>query len=308
MALIAILALYAWMTVVLLRQNGRLLARVDSLEARSWAQAEAPFRVFNEGDRVPSVLLSDLDGNSVDLSALHGRKTVLVFFDPENFQCQSMVPDFKTREQVRPAGAPDLIVISRASAERALGVERYPSAILLDGKGHFASSLATTYVGVFQLIGLVPFVPTTEETVEPMLQLANVRSDDLVYDLGCGDGRIVIAAAVKYGACGVGVDINPERIEEGRAKAKAAGVDHLVRFERSDLFDVDIREATVVTMYLLPSMNMRLRPKLLADLKPGTRVVSHGFDMEDWKPDREIEANGDTLYLWTTAGGARTPA
>jgi peroxiredoxin len=318
-ALAIVLGLYVWVTVVLLRQNGRLIERVDSLEARVDGHLDAALPVFNEGDPVPSLQLPDLDGNVVDLSQPNGRKILLVFFNPDSGQCQSMVPDIKTVERVRPAGSPDLIVISRGSVEtnRAyafsstilldsqnasrtiFGVEQYPSAILLDGNGRIASGMATSYVGVFQLIGLVPFVPTTDETVEAMLQLATVTRDDVVYDLGCCDGRIVITAAQKYGARGVGVDINPDRLEEGRAKARQAGVEHLVRFEGANFFDANISDATVVTMYLLPIMNMRLRPKLMAELKPGTRVVSNGFDMEDWKADREIQANGDTVYLWT---------
>ena len=112
-------------------------------------------------------------------------------------------------------------------------------------------------------------------------------------------GRIVIAAARLFRAHGVGVDINPERIQEARQNAKSADVEKLVRFEENDLFDADIRPATVVTLYLLPSVNLRLRPKLLKDLKPGTRIVSHSFDMDDWKPDKEIEVDGRHIYLWT---------
>ncbi|MCS7023605.1 MAG: class I SAM-dependent methyltransferase [Bryobacteraceae bacterium] len=153
----------------------------------------------------------------------------------------------------------------------------------------------------------VPYVPTTEEAVQAMLELAGVQKNDVVYDLGCGDGRIVIAAAKKYGARGVGIDINPERIKEARENAKKAGVEHLVRFEENDLFEADIREATVVTLFLLSSINLKLKPKLLAELKPGTRVVSNTFDMGDWKPDREAHVGGNDnedgylsrkLFLW----------
>src|ERR1700687_4101114 len=121
----------------------------------------------------------------------------------------------------------------------------------------------------------VPYVPTTEEAVKAMLKLADVKKTDIVYDLGCGDGRIVIAAAKEYGAHGVGIDINPERIQEAEANAKKAGVEKLVRFEETDLFKADIHEATVVTLFLLGSVNLKLRPKLLRDLKPGTRIVSN---------------------------------
>src|ERR1700694_2774035 len=133
----------------------------------------------------------------------------------------------------------------------------------------------------------VPYVPTTEEAVKAMLKLADVKKTDIVYDLGCGDGRIVIAAAKEYGAHGVGIDINPERIQEAEENAKAAGVEKLVRFEENDLFEADIREATVVTLFLLPQINLKLRPKLLQDLKPGTRIVSNTFDMDDWKAEKE---------------------
>ncbi len=145
----------------------------------------------------------------------------------------------------------------------------------------------------------VPFVPTTERAVEAMLDLAKVTKNDLVYDLGCGDGRIVITAAKKYGARGVGIDINPERIAEARANAKREGVEHLVKFIEQDLFEADIRESSVVTLFLLSSVNLKLRPKLLAELKPGTRVVSNTFDMGDWKPDKEfsLDDNGEDSYL-----------
>ena len=153
----------------------------------------------------------------------------------------------------------------------------------------------------------VPYVPTTEEAVAAMLKLADVKSTDVVYDLGCGDGRIVIAAAKNFGARAVGIDIDPQRIAEANANARRAGVEKMVRFEENDLFQADFKEATVVTLFLLSSINLKLRPKLLADLKPGTRVVSNTFDMGDWKPEKEITVpNSDDdsflshrLYLWT---------
>ena len=154
----------------------------------------------------------------------------------------------------------------------------------------------------------VPYVPTTEAAVQEMLKLAEVKKSDIVYDLGCGDGRIVIAAAKNFGARGVGIDINPVRISEAKENAKAAGVENLVRFEENDLFLADIREASVVTLFLLPQINLKLRPKLLQDLKPGTRVVSNTFDMDDWKPEKQATVGDDTdadfeplsrkLYLW----------
>ena len=126
-----------------------------------------------------------------------------------------------------------------------------------------------------------------------MLRLAGVTNRDTVYDLGCGDGRIVIAAA-RLGAHGVGIDINPERIREARVNARKAGVEALAKFEVGDIFDADIASATVVALYLLPDLNLRLRPKLLQDLKPGTRVVSHAFDMGDWTPREEVDRRGQS--------------
>jgi len=145
----------------------------------------------------------------------------------------------------------------------------------------------------------VPYVPTENTVVDAMLKLAGVQNTDVVYDLGCGDGRIVVRAAKNYGARGVGVDIDPVRIQQARENAKRNNVENLVRFEENDLFDADIRPATVVTLYLLPNVNLRLRPKLLRDLKPGTRIVSHSFDMGDWKPEKEEQVDGATIYLWT---------
>ena len=152
----------------------------------------------------------------------------------------------------------------------------------------------------------VPYVPTTDEAVQAMLKLAEVKKTDIVYDLGCGDGRIVISAAKIYGARGVGIDIDPQRIREAKENAQKAGVENLVRFEEKDLFDADIHEATVVTLFLLPTVNLRLRPKLLQDLKAGTRVVSNTFDMGDWKPEKEDSLGSDDadaylslkFYLW----------
>jgi len=154
--------------------------------------------------------------------------------------------------------------------------------------------------------GDVPYVPTRPELVEQMLKLAQIKNTDTVYDLGCGDGRIVIMAAQKFGAHGVGVDIDPERIKEANENAKKAGVSERVKFVQANLFDADIHSATVVTLYLLPDVNLRLRPKLLKDLKPGTRIVSHSFSLGDWKPEKETDADGSRLYLWTVpAGGVK---
>ncbi|HEX6732121.1 MAG TPA: class I SAM-dependent methyltransferase [Pyrinomonadaceae bacterium] len=144
----------------------------------------------------------------------------------------------------------------------------------------------------------VPYVPTPQTVVDEMLKLAAVTNRDVVYDLGSGDGRIVITAAKKYGARGVGVDIDPERVKEANANAVQAGVTDRVKFVEQDLFKTDLKEASVVTLYLLPAVNLKLRPKLWSELKPGTRVVSHRFDMGDWKPEKTVEIDGSTIYYW----------
>lgn len=148
----------------------------------------------------------------------------------------------------------------------------------------------------------VPYVPTRPEVVNAMLKLAKVNKNDIVYDLGCGDGRIVITAAKNYGASGVGIDIDPERIKEANANAKEANVTGKVRFVQNDLFKSDFSRASVVTLYLLPAVNLKLRPQLLKQLKPGTRIVSHAFDMGDWKPEKTVQVGGTTIYYWTVPG------
>jgi SAM-dependent methyltransferase len=147
--------------------------------------------------------------------------------------------------------------------------------------------------------GDVPFVETPKRTVDQMLELADVSDEDVVYDLGSGDGRIVIAAARKYGARGVGIEIKPPLVERARKNAAKAGVSDRVAFRQGDLFEADISEATVVTLYLLPSVNEKLRPKLFRELTPGTRVVSHDFDMNEWTPDTTWASGGETVFLWT---------
>lgn len=144
----------------------------------------------------------------------------------------------------------------------------------------------------------VIFVPTRDAVIEAMLDTAGVGPNDIVYDLGCGDGRIVVAAA-KRGARAVGIDIDPQRITEAKQRAADEGVTDKVTFLEQDLFQSDIREATVVTLYLLPSLNVKLRPMLMEQLRPGTRIVSHDFDMGDWKPEKTVEADGKTVYFWT---------
>lgn len=145
----------------------------------------------------------------------------------------------------------------------------------------------------------VPYVPTRQVVVDAMLDLAKVSENDVVYDLGCGDGRIVITAAKKHGATGTGVDIDPERIAEAKQNAQEAGVADKVNFVQGNLFEMDFSKASVVTLYLLPSVNLKLRPQLLEQLKPGTRIVSHAFDMDDWEPEQKINVDGATIYLWT---------
>jgi SAM-dependent methyltransferase len=154
----------------------------------------------------------------------------------------------------------------------------------------------------------VIYVPTPQNVVDEMLKLANVHKGDVVYDLGCGDGRTVVTAAKNYGVRAVGIDINPERIKESQDNAKKAGVTNLVTFRNEDLFEADIKEATVVTLYLLNSLNLKLRPKLWKELKPGTRIVSHSFDMGDWKPDKEVEVDGRRIYFWTVPPDAASRA
>jgi SAM-dependent methyltransferase len=144
-----------------------------------------------------------------------------------------------------------------------------------------------------------PYVASSDKVVSAMLKLADVSKSDFVYDLGCGDGRIVISAAKEYGAHGTGIDLNPRRIEDARGNARKAGVESLVKFEVNDLFAADIHNATVVALYLLPDVNLRLRPKLLKDLNPGSRVVSNSFGMGDWKPEKEQIVDGSHIYLWT---------
>jgi SAM-dependent methyltransferase len=153
----------------------------------------------------------------------------------------------------------------------------------------------------------VPYMPTHEKVVAEMLKMAKVGKDDIVYDLGSGDGRIVITAAKEFGARGVGVDIDPDLIREARENAVKAGVADKVKFFQQDLFDTDIREATVVTLYLLPEVNRRLRPRLLRDLKPGTRVVSHNHDMGDWKPLKTLRVRVPHEYVISKTLNMRVP-
>jgi SAM-dependent methyltransferase len=152
----------------------------------------------------------------------------------------------------------------------------------------------------------VPYVPTPRRVVEAMLDLAELRPNDYLIDLGSGDGRIAVMAAQR-GARALGVDLDPARVSEAHAAAALAQVATLARFRRQDLFETPLREATVVTMYLLPEVNMRLRPRLLTELRPGTRIVSHNFDLGDWRPDAQREFDASRIFLWivpAAAGGS----
>ena len=161
-----------------------------------------------------------------------------------------------------------------------------------------------------QVAPRAPFVPTPHDVVERMLTLANVGPRDVVFDLGCGDGRIVIAAAQKFGARGVGIDIDPARIAESEENAKRAGVEQLVTFKLQDALKTDVSDATVITLYMLSAINVKLRPILTRQLRPGARIVSHSFAMGDWEPEhvetfRDAAGTMRTLYLWTADGKER---
>lgn len=145
---------------------------------------------------------------------------------------------------------------------------------------------------------IVPYVPSSPGVVKAMLDLGSVSDKDLVYDLGSGDGRIVIGAAER-GAKAIGIEIDPVLVTRSQHNAQRAGVSARTEFRSQDLFEADFRDATVVMMYLFPKVNLALKPKLLRELRPGTRLVSHSFDMGDWQPDKRIEVEGHLLYLWT---------
>jgi len=145
----------------------------------------------------------------------------------------------------------------------------------------------------------VPYVTTPPAVAAKMLDLARVTQDDVVYDLGSGDGRIVIMAAQRFGARGVGVEIDPDLVWEAHENAQVAGVADRVQFLLQDLFETDLRDATVVTLYLMESVNLQLRPKLWRELRPGTRVVSHDFTMGDWPPEQVVSVDGHRIYAWT---------
>jgi len=149
------------------------------------------------------------------------------------------------------------------------------------------------------------YLPTPAPVVTAMLRLAGVSPADVVYDLGSGDGRIAIAAAREYGARGVGIELDARLVALARCNAREAGVEKQVEFREQDLFKADLREATVVTLFLLPEVNRRLKAKLLAELKPGARIVSHRFDIGDWPPERSAQSGGHPILLWTVPARAR---
>lgn len=174
---------------------------------------------------------------------------------------------------------------------------------LFDGAARGIGSTAQAQDKAWEDKKIVPFVPTPQQVVDRMLELAEVRPGDVVYDLGSGDGRIVITAARRYRVKAVGFEIDPELVKESRENIKKASLGHLAEIRHQDILTADLSGATVVTMYLLPSVNMRLRPKVLSELKPGSRVVSHAFDMGDWQAEK-IEQVKDasgisrTVYFW----------
>ena len=187
---------------------------------------------------------------------------------------------------------------------------RFPSVVLAASFVTALCAALSAQVTEQQSASLAPFVPTPQDVVERMLALAEVGPNDVVYDLGCGDGRIVITAAGKYGARGVGIDYDPKRITEAEANAKKAGVEDRVTFRQQDAMTVDVSPATVVTLYLLSGSNLKLRPILTKQLKPGARIVSHDFSMGDWDPLnketlKDSEGRTHTLYLWKTDGQVR---
>ncbi len=180
-----------------------------------------------------------------------------------------------------------------------------------DRSPSFSAGLAAIVLPLLLLLGAgpavaealaldVPYVPTPQRVVDRMLQLANVKKGETLYDLGSGDGRIVITAAKQYGARGIGIDLDPARIREARSNAQKAGVSEQVRFIAGDLFKADLSGANVVTLYLLNSVNRDLRPQLWKQLRVGTRVVSHAFDMgSEWPPEKAEDVDGRTIYYWT---------
>lgn len=166
------------------------------------------------------------------------------------------------------------------------------------------STLFPVYAQDLESKKIVPFVPTPQEVVDKMIELAGVKKGDVVYDLGSGDGRIVITAA-KKGARAVGFDVDGDLVKESRENIRKAGLEKMAEIKQQDILTVDLSPASVVTMYLLPDVNLKLRPNIMKQMKPGSRVVSHAFDMGDWKPDKVERVNGRTVYLWTVPAKGR---
>ncbi len=179
-----------------------------------------------------------------------------------------------------------------------------PNATILNFGGRGLVDSAYAQDSVFESKKIVPYVPSPEYVVDKMIELAGVKKGDVVYDLGSGDGRIVIAAA-KKGAKAVGFEIDPDLVGESRANIQKAGVQESAEIRNQDILTVDLSPASVVTMYLLPDVNLKLRPNLLSQLKPGSRIVSHSFDMGDWKPDKVERVEGRTIYFWTVPAKGR---
>ena len=187
------------------------------------------------------------------------------------------------------------------------------AAVIVLAAGPLAAQSATAPDAVLQVAQAatatrtpdVIFVPTPQQVVDEMLKIANVKQGDVLYDLGSGDGRIVVTAAKRFGVRGTGIDIDPQRIAEANENARKEGVTKLVTFKNIDLFTADFSDATVITLYLLPRLNVKLRPKLLNELKNGTRIVSHAFDMGEWQPEKHVKVDGRDVYFWTVNDAAR---
>lgn len=198
----------------------------------------------------------------------------------------------------------------RIGYRQVMGTGAAMAVVLLIAPGRLVEATKAAVPATSTQASLAPYVPTPQDVVERMLTLAGVSKNDVVVDLGSGDGRLVVTAAKQFGARGIGIDIDPARIADGRANAAKAGVESMVEFRQEDALQADVSKATVVTLYLLSGSNVRLRPHLLSQLKPGARIVSHQFGMGDWAPDKVetfTDSNGTsrTLYLWTV--GANSP-
>ena len=222
----------------------------------------------------------------------------------EHFRGQRLLPDdsilgLRTYSHSNCWYRPERDVVAREwQALLADASSRNHSEVIVCGEGEILLDLPAQLLPTYGFSLDAPYVETPPHAVEAMLEIARVERADTVMDLGCGDGRIVIAAAQNYGCRGVGVDLNPENIEIGKRAAERAGVSHLVEFVRDDLHDVSLAEASVVTLYLLPHVNLELRERMRCELRPGARVVSRRFDMGDWAPDIRVGERNDEIYCW----------